>query len=381
MSYSVLFVDDEPNVLNAYKRNLRKDFDISTAESGADALELMKHKQGEFAVVVSDMQMPNMNGVEFLSQAKELSPHTVRMMLTGNADQQTAIDAINRGDIYRFINKPCAPEDMATSLNAAIGQYKLITAEKELLEQTLKGSIVALNEALALSNPKIFGRSCRIRSHVVNCVNMLGVKDIWLYESIAMLSLIGCVSLEDTLVDKVFAGQTLNEDEEARYSKQAHIGANLLQKIPRMEEVSLALKYQHKNFDGSGYPNDEISGKNIPAGARILKVVSDFDRFEEMFESADIASSKLQEARGIYDPQILELFGRALAEARARKPISISVSALEPGMTIAEDITTGDETLLMCKGQEVTPSVVNRLLNFWENDAIGEMVLVFEAEE
>jgi hypothetical protein len=112
-----------------------------------------------------------------------------------------------------------------------------------------------------------------------------------------------------------------------------------------------------------------------------LKVVSDFDRFEEMFESADIASSKLQEARGIYDPQILELFGRALAEARARKPISISVSALEPGMTIAEDITTGDETLLMCKGQEVTPSVVNRLLNFWENDAIGEMVLVFEAEE
>lgn len=380
MTYSVLFVDDEPNVLNAYKRNLRKDFDISTAESGADALALMKAKPGEFAVIVSDMQMPHMNGVEFLAESKVMSPNSVRMMLTGNADQQTAIDAINSGDIYRFINKPCTPEDMATSLNAAIGQYRLVTAEKELLEQTLRGSIVALNEALALSNPKVFGRSCRIRNHVVACVEMLGVKDAWLYESIAMLSLIGCVSLQDELLDKVFAGQTLADGEEERYCKQASIGANLLQTIPRLEEVSLALKYQHKNFDGSGYPIDDMTGKNIPAGSRILKVVSDFDRFEEMFESAEIALSKLEEARGKYDPQILELFARALSEARARKPISISVSTLEPGMSIAEDITTADNTLLMCKGQVVTPSVINRLLNFWENDAIGEMITVFEAE-
>ena len=101
MKYAVLFVDDEANVLNAYKRNLRKYFDVYTALSGKDALELLeKHK--DIAVIVTDMQMPSMNGVEFLEQARRVSKNSVRLMLTGNADQKTAIDAINPGGYLPF---------------------------------------------------------------------------------------------------------------------------------------------------------------------------------------------------------------------------------------------------------------------------------------
>lgn len=101
----ILFVDDDPNILKGFQRNLRKDFTVSVAEGGQQALELIQSSE-PFAVIVSDMQMPGMNGAEFLYAAKKISPDSVRMMLTGNADQQTAINAINKGDIFRFINKP-----------------------------------------------------------------------------------------------------------------------------------------------------------------------------------------------------------------------------------------------------------------------------------
>lgn len=106
MSNRILFVDDDPNILKGFQRNLRKHYDISVADSGQTGLELIANSE-PFAVIVADMQMPRMNGVEFLAQTRKISPDSVRIMLTGNADQQTAIAAINRGDIYRFVNKPC----------------------------------------------------------------------------------------------------------------------------------------------------------------------------------------------------------------------------------------------------------------------------------
>src|SRR5258708_28798973 len=99
----ILFVDDEPNVVEAYQRSLRRDFQNAIATSGAQALEMIA-AGGPYAVVVSDMRMPEMDGVQFLTKASELAPDTVRIMLTGNADQQTAIEAVNQGHIFRFLN-------------------------------------------------------------------------------------------------------------------------------------------------------------------------------------------------------------------------------------------------------------------------------------
>ena len=134
MNKKVLFVDDDLNILSAYKRQLHKHFEVETVDSGESALKLIS-KQELFAVVVADMNMPGMNGVELLSKIRQETPETVRIMLTGQADISTAMDAVNEGHIYRFLTKPCPIETLAKSLTAGVEQFRLVTAEKELLEK------------------------------------------------------------------------------------------------------------------------------------------------------------------------------------------------------------------------------------------------------
>ena len=136
----ILLVDDDPNVLAGYTRTLRRQLIVETAPGGDAGLAAIAER-GPFAVVVSDMRMPGMDGVQFLSQVRRRAPQTVRMMLTGNADQQTAIEAVNEGHIFRFISKPCPPERLLKNLLAGCHQHRLVTAERELLEQTLQGSV------------------------------------------------------------------------------------------------------------------------------------------------------------------------------------------------------------------------------------------------
>src|SRR5882724_8374025 len=139
----ILLVDDEPNLLAALQRALRKQFAVETACGGAAGLVALQ-KWRDYAVVVSDMRMPEMNGVEFLSRTREIAPDVVRIMLTGNADQATAIEAINQGRIFTFLHKPCSPEKLAEALTAGVVHHQLVTAERELMESTLRGSVKIL---------------------------------------------------------------------------------------------------------------------------------------------------------------------------------------------------------------------------------------------
>ena len=144
MAEKILLVDDEPNVLDGYRRTLGREFTLETAVGGQEALGLIGEKP--YAVVVSDMRMPGMDGVQLLSRIKASSPDTIRVMLTGHADMETAINAINEGSIFRFLNKPTTKEMMAKTLTAALVQHRLVTAEKQLLEQTLSGALQVLTE-------------------------------------------------------------------------------------------------------------------------------------------------------------------------------------------------------------------------------------------
>ena len=143
MTEKILFVDDEPNILQAIQRQLRSRFDVETAVSGDEALRILKEK-GPFAVIVSDMRMPGMNGVELLTRVRDSYPETVRLMLTGNADQGTAMEAVNNGQIFRFLTKPCPQATLVVSVALAQRQHRLIMAEKEMLQKTLMGSVTVL---------------------------------------------------------------------------------------------------------------------------------------------------------------------------------------------------------------------------------------------
>lgn len=124
MSEKILFVDDDSNILEAYKRQMRKRFTIETALGGEEGLAVIA-RNGPFAVVVADMRMPRMDGIEFLMKVKTIAPHTVRMMLTGNADQQTANDAVEKGQVFHYLTKPCNPDVLTKAIDAGLSLYQL----------------------------------------------------------------------------------------------------------------------------------------------------------------------------------------------------------------------------------------------------------------
>jgi DNA-binding NtrC family response regulator len=170
MAEKILLVDDDNSVLDGYRRSLSREFVTETALGGQQALQLTADS-GPYAVVVSDMRMSGMDGIQLLSKIKALSPDTIRVMLTGNADMETAINAINEGSIFRFLNKPCSKEVKAKTLV----QYRLVNAEKQLLEQTLSGSMQVLTEVLSLVNPAAFSRAERARRYIHHIVTWMNL--------------------------------------------------------------------------------------------------------------------------------------------------------------------------------------------------------------
>lgn len=375
MSEKVLFVDDDQNILASYQRVFRKQFMLHTAVGGEEALASIA-AHGPFAVIVSDMQMPSMNGVKFLTKARKVAPDSVRMILTGYADMQTAVEAVNEGHIFRFLTKPCHPEALGKALTAGIAQYRLITAEKELIEKTLRGAVKVLTDVLSLVSPTAFGRGSRVQRIVQDLAAELKAENAWQLEIAAMLSQLGCVTLPEETLDKVFRGRALSPLEVKIFRDHPKIGHDLIANIPRLEPIASIIGYQEQHFDGSGVPGDGLRGPGIPLGARVLKVALDFDTLVSGGMSAEEAAVTLRERAGWYDPAVVDALGDGL-EAEMRQEIhSVAVGELTKDMIFAEEVRSTSGLLLIAKGQHVTPSLKIRLLNIVGNGGLTGPVRV-----
>lgn len=309
----VLFVDDDPGILDAHRRNYRKKFEIGIALGPQEALPMLTGEE-PYAVIVSDMRMPGMSGVEFLEKARETAPETVRMMLTGNIDQNTATDAINRGSVYRFLTKPCLPETLELSIEDALRQYALITAEKQLLERTLAGSIKVLVDILSLVEPQSFGVAQRLRDYVRIFLKTHRVVDGWALEIAALLSHLGCVTVPASVSEKARKGGALNQAEKDMLSRVPGIGHDLLTNVPRLEGVAEIVRYQRKNYDGTGIPADSLAGEAIPYGSRLLRVLSEVVASEARGISRLEAFMALRKEPDKFDPRIVLAVQEALGE-------------------------------------------------------------------
>jgi response regulator RpfG family c-di-GMP phosphodiesterase len=376
MTAKVLCVDDDAHILAAYQRQLRKQFQIETAQGGEQGLALVSC-QGPYAVILSDMRMPGMDGIQFLGRVRETAPDTVRMMLTGNTDLQTAMHAVNEGNIFRFLTKPCSPDTLAKTLAAGIAQYRLVTAEKELLEKTLRGSVKVLTEVLELSNPKAFGRASRVKRLVQQLAAQLQVKAPWHLEIAAMLSQIGCVAVPEPVLHKVDSGASLTAEEVHVLGTHPRVGHDLVANIPRLEAVAEAIAYQDQRFDGSGPGGSGKKGADIPLGARILKVGLDFDHLVVHGVPSGRAFVELIGRLGWYDPAILDALAKVLEKESGREIRTVSVKDLTSHMILAENVLTDTGLRLVTKGQEITPPLLERLRLFARNTGIREPIQVF----
>jgi len=381
MLEKILCVDDESNILDAYRRALKKEFHIETALGGAQALEMIA-ANGPYAVIVSDMKMPGMDGVQLLARVKELAPESVRIMLTGNADQQTAIEAVNEGNIFRFLSKPCRPDSLAKSLTAGIEQYRLMRAERDLLETTLSGAIQVLIDVLSLVNPTAFGRASRVRQLVRQLSTIMNVENGWQIEIAAMLSQIGCVTVpEDTLM-KVYEGKSLRADELRMLQGHPEVGRDLISRIPRLEVVAEIIAHQEMKFTKIGSLDDLQCGTPVPQGARILKLALDFDKLIEAKLSRAEAYKEIERRADWYEPSVVEALHKIIAGTQILYDAAyVKVSELTLDMMLAADVMSVTGEVLIVQGQEVTLSLRLRLENFLLTGGIEEPIKVLIPRE
>jgi response regulator RpfG family c-di-GMP phosphodiesterase len=369
MTKQILCVDDEPNVLQAFERQFRKQFELHTALGPEKGLEKLS-QNGPFAVVVSDLRMPGMNGIEFLARVRENWPDTVRIMLTGQADLSAAIAAVNQGNVFQFLSKPCPSEMLARALDAGLNQYRLIVSERELLEQTLRGSIGVMSEILSLANPLAFSRAERIRRYTLHIAHHLNLAGAWQYELAAMLSQIGCVAVPPNVLDKYYDAQRLDAREQTILASQGQIGQKLLAQIPRMEEVAEMVGNQHLDRIEPGGTTEAVA-----IGSRLLKIALDFDELAMRGTEPATALSAMGN-RGVYDPRFLAALEQVQVQQAEREVRLLPLMALKTGMTTNSDVRSKTGLLLMGTGQEITASAIARLRTFALTTGVVEPISV-----
>ncbi len=380
----VLFVDDDANLLMGLKRKLRGKFNIETAVGPHEALAKIRNGS-VYAICVADMRMPEMDGVQLLAEIAKLSPDTVNMMLTGNADQHTAVEAINHGHIFRFFNKPCEDEDLIAGLTAGLRQYQLITAEKALIEQTLAGSIKVLTEVLAQLNPTIFGKAMRSKMWCDKVAKQIGCKHPWELGLAALLAPIGYVSLPPEILGRLAKDKPLQPLERDVVQRTPDVARTLISNIPRLEQVAQIVYLQNRNFDGTGFPSEGPEGKDIPLGARVLRIFNDLGKIVDKDMVVKQHFAELRQKSHRYDPELLGKLENCLAEEdpsydKAVFPKGtehdIHLKHLRIGDFLMTDIETLDGHVLLTHGHYVSEIQLQRLRVFQQLHQFHEPIRV-----
>lgn len=376
MTVQVLFVDDEPNVLEGYQRSLRRDFTLATAASGAEGLAWLE-RNGGVAVVVADRRMPGMDGVEFLARVRQGWPDTTRVMLTGQADLRSTIEAVNAGHIFRFLNKPCPREELADALRAALEHHRLVTAEHDLLRHTLLGSIHALADILSAASPVAFSRTGPLRRLVRYLAVQLGARQTWPFELAAMLAPIGCVTLPADLMLKHYAGEQLTEDEQRMFASHPARGQRMLENIPRLENVARMVGGQQEPY-GNFDPEAESETDPVGFGAQLLCLALEYDQLRAWGMLHRAAVDRLRQRAGRYHPRALEALAEwgVFANPQTEAPKDIWLAELQIGMVMAKDLRANDGTCLMVRGQSLTYPLLERLRSYAERIGLREPIAV-----
>jgi CheY-like chemotaxis protein len=378
----ILMVDDEPNVLDGYRRALHGRLRVVTAGSGAAGLVEVAQaiEQGTpFPVVVSDMMMPVMNGAEFLGRARALDPDAIQLLLSGQADLESTIAAVNGGNLFRFLTKPCATPDLEYALTAAVEQHRLIFAERALLERTLGGAVEVLTELLSMSSPEAFTRTERVRVLVEAMAATLDIDD-WRLRLAAMLSQVGCVVVPPDVLHRARTGGELTDDERDVYYAHPRTAQRLLERIPRLEDVALWVGDQPVRPLAPSQPQPWPTTEPSLTDPDLARLV--FDAALSYLATLDASATPSLALRQLTTsgehPKLvldaLKMAAAGLAPQMVRQ--ELTVEQLKPGMLLNDDVETLTGMTLVRKGERVTEAVAMRLSNFAHTAGIREPIMV-----
>lgn len=322
MTETVLFVDDDIQLVSSMQRSFARTYRVELALGAQDALTALS--EAPYALVVSDLQMPGMNGIELLTKVKDLSPETVRILLTGAADLQAAIDAVNEGNVFRFLQKPCPQELLKKTLDAGLTQYRLQMAERDVLQETLIGTVAVITELLANLEPVAFGRASRLRWCVRKLAGELKLRDPWQFEAAAMLSQIGFIPMAAQAM-KHELGDDIAAAENGARPSHARVARRLLERVPRLHSVAQIIERQDEAFETLSHQSPEAYVVGL--GAQMLRVAMDFDQAISQGRSFSEALGELRRNAAEYHPDILDALAKVVRDASAAEAGSTALPA------------------------------------------------------
>ena len=368
MPARVICVDDEPRVLKGLRRMLGREFDVELAEGGAEALSMMRVGD-RFDVIVSDMRMPAMSGAQLLAAARTEFPETVRILLTGQSDLEDAVSAVNEGNIFRFLTKPCPPDVLLPALNDAVEHGRLIRAERELLDETVRGSVALLAEILAIRDPAAADRGTRLKSHVRAIAGELKIDRPWDLEVAATLSEIGYALVPGDIVHRWREGDTLTEGELRLVEEQPKVASHLIGNIPRLETVAEMVAGLAPGSARSPQPR-------VAQAVAIIQAAALYDRYVQEGNTEGSAVVRIRSNHPEVEAEILGAIDAVALAAGGYTIKDLGVDELVSGVVLGSDLYALDGKLLLTSGTEVTPAAKTRITQYHDHIGIKEPIQV-----
>lgn len=410
--WTVLCVDDEPNILSALRRLLRGAgiYRMLSAPDGPAALALLETESVD--LVLSDMQMPGMDGAELLEQVRKRWPDAERLLLTGHADLRSTLAAINRGEVYRYITKPWSDEDLLLTLRQACERRQLkrdkqrlevltqeqnralltlnseleakvqartaeLTEAHERLKRNYLNAIKAFSNLLEMRGGLLAGHARKVAELARRTAKAMGLSDAQQQEVFiaGLLHDIAHIGLSDKILTTPVI--RLPAPELALYRRHPVMGEQALLALDDMQSVASLIRWHHERHDGKGYP-DGLNGDTIPRGAAILAVV---DAFEDLQSghlggrrlSAPEAQAQIARGRGTsFDPEVVDVFLKLVGAPppAGGPPLSLRTSELQAGMVLAKGLVSGDGVMLLAADFVLTEELIRRIRAYEARDGL-----------
>jgi CheY-like chemotaxis protein len=354
----VLIADDEAAIRELFARLLGDEFEVHTAADGSEALRLF-HSLGPFGVVVADLHMPYMDGASLLAEIRRRTPDVTRVLVTGDSGVRAAVEAINAGHVFQFITKPFEPDTARHSIRLAFEEHCRARAEHELLEGTVKGSVRALAQVLALVNPAAFGRSARMAELTRHLAIAVDVDDPWKFETAALLSQVGWISVPAETAQRAHAGAALSEHEQRIIEAHPRVAYELLHEVPRLEEVAEMILGQLEESEFTEGARSDAQR----LGRQMLRLASWIATAEQRGAARAEILARARQLKPSFDARLIASLDRMPEVDRTELCRMVGAAELHTGMRVVEDIFSKDGTLMLARGQQLTPAAVRLLQN------------------
>lgn len=370
----ILLVDDEQQVTQGLGMVLRRSYEVVAASSGEEGLRRAA-EEGPFAVIVSDMRMPGMNGAEFLARARAIAPDATRVMLSGQADLDAVVSAINEGGVFRFLAKPCAPSLVRKVLQEAVEHHHAVESERALVRTNLRHSADVLVECLGLIHPLAAAQSHRIEEVVRAVLPALGLEDTFDLEVAASLAWLGTLPLPAHLLGLVAVGATLDAEDQDVWRSHARIGADLVAALPGLEGPAEMLRAQMSAPSPASVVGAPREWPRARLGAELLRLANDL--LTEVRRAGDQALG-LHELRAAkrHPAALLEALAAAALEPLGGETSAVRAEALAPGMVLEEDLCSRSGAIIAVRGTKANGTLVRLVQNYASRGGIREPVQV-----